>query len=186
LWNEALPEGRAVLERAAERLGRAGARIVEAELPAACGDLRTIWRTQIHFEGRRNLAPELQRHAALLSPGLREQSVEPGRTLPIEAFHEARRAAQAARQRAQEWASGFDAILTLPAPGQAPRGLAETGPASLNYLWTLLWMPCVTLPAGTGPDGLPVGIQLVAARHRDAALLDVAAWAERALAEVAP
>ena len=40
-------------------------------------------------------------------------------------------------------------------------------------------MPCLTLPAGEGPDGLPVGIQLVGRRHDDAKLLDVALWVER-------
>jgi Asp-tRNA(Asn)/Glu-tRNA(Gln) amidotransferase A subunit family amidase len=42
-------------------------------------------------------------------------------------------------------------------------------------------MPCLTLPAGTGPDGLPVGIQLVGKRHADASLLTTALWVERRL-----
>jgi Asp-tRNA(Asn)/Glu-tRNA(Gln) amidotransferase A subunit family amidase len=69
----------------------------------------------------------------------------------------------------------------LPAPGQAPRGLASTGSAVFNALWTQLYMPCLTLPAGEGPDGLPVGIQLVARRHADERLLAVALWAEARL-----
>jgi Asp-tRNA(Asn)/Glu-tRNA(Gln) amidotransferase A subunit family amidase len=32
------------------------------------------------------------------------------------------------------------------------------------------------LPAGTGPKGLPLGIQLVGPRMRDEALFDAAAW----------
>ena len=50
-----------------------------------------------------------------------------------------------------------------------------------NALWTVLYVPCLTMPAGAGPDGLPVGIQLVGRRHEDAKLLDVALWVERAL-----
>jgi len=50
-----------------------------------------------------------------------------------------------------------------------------------NALWTVLYMPCLTMPAGEGPDGLPIGIQLVGRRHDDAKLLDVALWVERAL-----
>jgi Asp-tRNA(Asn)/Glu-tRNA(Gln) amidotransferase A subunit family amidase len=41
----------------------------------------------------------------------------------------------------------------------------------------------VTLPFGTGPAGLPTGVQVVARRHEDARLLDLAAWAERVLGE---
>jgi Asp-tRNA(Asn)/Glu-tRNA(Gln) amidotransferase A subunit family amidase len=71
----------------------------------------------------------------------------------------------------------------LPAPGQAPRGLADTGSAVFNALWTQLCMPCLTLPAGHGPDGLPVGIQLVARRHADERLLEVGLWAEDRLGQ---
>ena len=63
----------------------------------------------------------------------------------------------------------IDAILTAPAPGEAPLGLERTGNATFNLLWTYLWMPCVTLPFGRGPNGLPVGIQLVGRQHEDAA-----------------
>jgi Asp-tRNA(Asn)/Glu-tRNA(Gln) amidotransferase A subunit family amidase len=39
----------------------------------------------------------------------------------------------------------------------------------------------VTLPAGTGRKGLPLGIQLIGQRFRDEALLDAAAWVEARL-----
>jgi Asp-tRNA(Asn)/Glu-tRNA(Gln) amidotransferase A subunit family amidase len=125
--------------------------------------------------------PELYRHEALLSAALREEKIALGRELTLDAFREACRGAERARQAAREWASGFDAILTLPAPGQAPRGLASTGSAVFNALWTQLYMPCLTLPAGEGPDGLPVGIQLVARRHADERLLAVGHWVEARL-----
>lgn len=66
---------------------------------------------------------------------------------------------------------GCDLLITQPAPGEAPRGLGSTGPAAYNIRWTLLGCPCITVPAGLGPDGLPVGIQLVARPGQDALLL---------------
>ena len=78
--------------------------------------------------------------------------------------------------------SDIDAILTAPAPGEAPLGLERTGNATFNLIWTYLWMPCVTLPFDRGPKGLPVGIQFVGREHEDAHLLDVASWAQGALA----
>jgi len=39
------------------------------------------------------------------------------------------------------------------------------------------------VPAGEGPDGLPVGVQLVGKRHGDARLLDVGLWVESKLGE---
>jgi amidase len=47
-----------------------------------------------------------------------------------------------------------------------------------NRTWTLLGTPCVHLPTGAGPGGLPVGVQLVGRRGDDARVLAMAAWAE--------
>jgi len=50
-------------------------------------------------------------------------------------------------------------------------------------MWTLLGTPCVTIPAGKGENGLPVGVQLVGRIGGDARLMECARFAERALAE---
>jgi amidase len=86
------------------------------------------------------------------------------------------------RAWADEMFAGADAILTLAAPGEAPVGLGETGAATFNSLWTLLYTPCVTLPFAKGDGRLPLGVQLVGRRHEDERLFAVAAWAERRLA----
>jgi Asp-tRNA(Asn)/Glu-tRNA(Gln) amidotransferase A subunit family amidase len=180
-WDDAQPEGRAVLEAAADRLAAAGAVIRETELPRECAEGDENQNVLGAFEGLRNHMPELYRHEALLSARLRDGKIARGRELTLEAFRNACRRAERARVAAQKWAGGFDAILTLPAPGQAPNGLASTGSAVFNALWTQLYMPCLTLPAGHGPDGLPVGVQLVGRRHDDARLLEVGLWVEHRL-----
>jgi Asp-tRNA(Asn)/Glu-tRNA(Gln) amidotransferase A subunit family amidase len=182
-WDDAQPEGRAVLEAAADRLAQAGAKIADTALPRECADADEIQQVLGAFEGLRNHMPELYRHETLLSPRLREEKLALGRKLSLDQFRNACRAAEKARIAAREWAAGFDAILTLPAPGQAPRGLGDTGSAVFNSLWTQLAMPCLTLPAGEGPDGLPVGIQLVGRRHDDARLLETGLWVERRLGD---
>jgi Asp-tRNA(Asn)/Glu-tRNA(Gln) amidotransferase A subunit family amidase len=181
-WREAQPEGQARLDEAAAQLAKAGAEVVEAELPPSCAGASEVQRRHSAFEAPRNHAPELYRHAALLSDDLyRNGRIAAGRRLSLDEFRAAWRDAERMRVAAQEWAAGFDAILTLPAPGEAPKGLASTGSAVFNGLWTLLHMPCLTIPAGRGPAGLPLGVQLVARRYADAPLLDIGLWVEREL-----
>ncbi len=180
-WDKAQPEGQAALEDAARRLAAAGAEIVEAELPDSCATVSDVQNRHSYFEAPRNHAPERYRHEALLSPALRQGRIAGGRKLTLDEFRAAWRAADRMRAAAQDWAGGFDAVLCLPAPGQAPKTLASTGDAIFNGLWTLLHMPCLTLPAGEGPDGLPVGVQLVGRRHTDARLLDTGLWVESRL-----
>ena len=163
-------------------LAGAGAKLTDTAFPPECAAADEIQRVLGAFEGLRNHMPELWRHEALLSPRLREEKIALGRKLALDEFRAACRAADKARAAAREWAGGFDAILTLPAPGQAPRGLADTGSAVFNAPWTQFAMPCLTLPAGKGPDELPVGIQLVGRRHDDMRVLEVGLWVERKLA----
>jgi amidase len=82
------------------------------------------------------------------------------------------------RSRLSTDLDGFDAVVTLPAFGEAPKGLGYTGDAEYCAPWTLLGAPAVTLPAGFGKNGLPLGVQIVGAYRQDHHLLRVAKWAE--------
>lgn len=75
-------------------------------------------------------------------------------------------------------------LLMPPAAGEAPVGLASTGNAAFNRLWTMLGVPAITLPAGRGVRGLPLGVQLIAGHNAgsEAQLLGRARWVQDALA----
>jgi Asp-tRNA(Asn)/Glu-tRNA(Gln) amidotransferase A subunit family amidase len=77
--------------------------------------------------------------------------------------------------------SDFDAVLTLPAFGEAPEGLSYTGDAEYCAPWTLLGAPAVSLPAGFGKNGLALGLQIVGAYRQDYRMLRVAKWIEGVL-----
>src|SRR5690606_41706848 len=79
----------------------------------------------------------------------------------------------------------IDALITPAAPGEAPRDLSVTGSPVSNRIWTMLGVPCGTVPGLTGPNDLPVGIQIVGPAGRAAATLACADWAHRALGGVA-
>ncbi len=75
----------------------------------------------------------------------------------------------------------YDAVLTLPATGEAPEGLDFTGDAAFCAPWTLMGVPAIALPAGFGRNGLPLGLQVVGPYRQDFQTLRVAKWIETTL-----
>lgn len=67
----------------------------------------------------------------------------------------------------------IDAVVTLSAPGQAPLYRDGTGASTFNRTWTTIGAPCLTLPAGKGSKGLPLGVQFVGKMGQDHALLSL-------------
>jgi len=181
-WERAEPATQALIEKSAARLAAAGARISEVNFAAPFANIIDHHRRIFNFEAARNYAYEYERHNELVSPVLRDTVLTPGRELPLAAYVEALETAEAFRAHLDDIFADVDVLLTPSAAGDASRGLGSTGDPSFNSIWTLAWTPCLTLPAGTGPSGLPLGIQLVAPRFRDEALFDAAAWVEARLA----
>jgi amidase len=72
-------------------------------------------------------------------------------------------------------------LLAPSAPGEAPAGLASTGDPIFSRMWTLLGNPCVNVPVGTGPAGLPIGVTVIGPRWHDEVALSAAAQLEQAV-----
>jgi Asp-tRNA(Asn)/Glu-tRNA(Gln) amidotransferase A subunit family amidase len=181
-WDQAEPATQALLEQSAARLAAAGAPVSEVAFAAPFADILDHHRRIFAFEAARNYAYEYEEHHEQVSRELRDTLLTPGRELPLAAYVEAIETAEAFRRHLDDVFAGVDILLTPSAPGEAPEGLTSTGSPNFNSIWTLAWTPCVTLPAGTGPHGLPLGIQLVGPRFHDEALLDMAAWVAAQLA----
>ncbi len=129
----------------------------------------------MNYEAARALAWEHAQHGAQLSDALRRR-LEEGWALTRESYDAARQAAHLGRQEMAECMRGLDFLVTPAATGEAPATLLSTGTSVFNRIWTLLGLPCITLPYGAGPSGLPLGVQLVGARDADARLLRTARW----------
>ncbi len=72
----------------------------------------------------------------------------------------------------------YDAILTVPATGEAPEGLSSTGDPIFCALWSFLGAPALTLPVARTDKGLSLGVQLVAPYLQDAHLLRTGKWVQ--------
>lgn len=75
----------------------------------------------------------------------------------------------------EEIFTDYDAILTPSAPAEAP-DFATTGDPSFCTIWTLCGTPALNLPIFQGPNGLPLGAQLIGPRDDDARLFRTARW----------
>ncbi len=172
----------AVIEHTAALLSKQGAHVCELELPADFDRLYDQQPLISGVEAAQGLAPEFAAHPELLSEHMRKQ-IPLYAALPRSQYSDAMRHARACRLRFTQHLrdAGCDVLLTPSAPDEAPRGQQSTGDAIFNRNWTLLGVPCITLPAGRGPQNLPIGVQLVADYDEDERLLLVAEWVQRAL-----
>lgn len=181
-WGLATPEAHAALESAAARFARAGASVRDVDLPEPCRGLLPVQQAVMAHEGARALAWEAAAAWDSLSAPL-QALIEEGRGVDARDHAAHMRRTVRARAAMAGFFEDVDVALTLSAPGEAPEGLASTGDSSFNRVWTLLGGPALNLPAGTGPSGLPLGVQLVGPVWRDAETAAFALWAEAVLAE---
>ena len=180
-WNQASPETQALLARVAKALVRAGARVEDRELPNSFAALERAHNVVANSESAAALAWEYATAPEKLSDSLRER-VEFGLSCDEATRRDAYQVFRDCQDRFSGHTEGLDFLLTPAAPGEAPAGLGWTGDPVFNYLWTDLHVPCVTVPAGTGPAGLPLGIQIVGRRGEDRQTLAWAQWVAAAIA----
>ena len=179
-YGRAEPEQKQVFETAIATLRSAGADVEELELDALDAINWSAINTIMLSEATVIFSDVIARFPDRVSDVMKEH-VETGKTksamdyLAAKAAQETRRAAFTAEL------DGFDAVLTLPAFGEAPRGLASTGDAEYCAPWTFLGAPAVTVPASFGRSGLPLGVQIAGRYRDDVRVLRVAKWVETTL-----
>jgi Asp-tRNA(Asn)/Glu-tRNA(Gln) amidotransferase A subunit family amidase len=180
-WERAEPSVAAALERTVAALGRRGMEVSEAPSPPGYDDLLPTHDAIMAWDMVHALAFEHRCRADRLAAKTLE-FLNARSLVTVEAYDQAQAKALALRAGLDRLFGDCDVLLTPAAPGEAPEGLSSTGDASFNRGWTLLHVPCITVPAGTGPKGLPIGVQLVGRIGDDARALAAAAAVEAALA----
>lgn len=179
-WHLAASETQDLLVRMATVLSQAGAAVQDRELPMAFDDLIEAHPLIMNGESAHSIGWEVNTAHDQLSSALRESmdwALEQDMAR-LDWAAEVFRTTRAGFPAAME---GLDVLITPSAPGEAPEGLGWTGNPGFNFIWTALGVPCVTVPAGTGPNGMPLGIQIVARRGEDRAALAWAEWVARAI-----
>lgn len=173
-WGKVEASARDAMDKAAKRLGAAGAEVRELELGSEFAAMNEHQSVVMEGEGMVHfLADYLESRPRLHADFVRK--VENARGITPEQLVAALDGAALCRIAFDRlFDHAVDVVLTPAATGEAPKGLASTGDWVMNSMWTLLHVPCIAIPVHVGPAGCPVGIQIVGRRFGDARLLAIA------------
>jgi amidase len=179
-WDQATAATCDALDHAAACLRQEGVIVEDVTLPAAFDDFNTLQSLVLRFEAYRTFAYERKKPGAQFGPtSLAEFEAGSRITRPV--YLDAKEKIRACRGMIADVFQKVDLLLAPSAHGEAPAGLASTGDATFNQIWTGLLTPCLNLPGSVGPNGLPVGVQTIGARNDDFRLLGWSAWLEQRL-----
>jgi Asp-tRNA(Asn)/Glu-tRNA(Gln) amidotransferase A subunit family amidase len=179
-WDSAENATRHAVEDAAKRLASAGFIVTDLDLPVQYSDLVDTREVINDFERARGMAYEWQCHREQISEGL-ANSIRNGIAMRRERYIDALKRVDGCRRALGDVFAEVDLLLTPTAQGEAPLDLRYTGDHRFQSIWTQLRTPTVTLPTHAGPQGMPVGVQLVAPCYADDRLLAMAQLIFRAL-----
>ncbi|MGW3951449.1 amidase [Streptomyces sp. NPDC004752] len=175
------PAVAAAVRRAVTGLAELGAYVEETDpdLTDPVDAFHTLW-----FSGAARVVQGLAPHRReLLDPGLRE-ICEAGARFGALDYLAAVDVRMDLGRRMGRFHERYDLLVTPTLPITAfeagvevPKGSRHrrwTGWTPFTYPFNLTQQPAATVPVGTDEAGLPIGLQLVAARHRDALVLRAA------------
>jgi Asp-tRNA(Asn)/Glu-tRNA(Gln) amidotransferase A subunit family amidase len=172
-WHLAKPETRAAVMGAAEKLGAR-----EIALPALFENALDSFRAIVLRESAVAYEGEFRDHLDSMNDWLKEVA---SKRVSDREYSEALAHAAACRAYLADVFRDVDALITPATAGEASQKLTGLEDQTFCPLWTLMHGPCVTIPAFKGPNGMPMGLQVIGAIACDAKLLGVTHWIDSAL-----
>ena len=173
VWEEASNEMQSAWMNTADKLSASGFNITEVYLGP---DFATLHQAQAAIHARE--AWELLGHNWRDNPDQVSEAFAAfcrrGKAVNDVEYQAARDTVRSCQQHIQDIFRETPFLLTPGATGTAPEGLQATGDPSFNRIWTALGTPCLGFRAASGSDGLPIGLQLIAAAEHDTELLNPA------------
>jgi amidase len=172
-WGNAEKSTQTLIEGVASRLASNGVRIDELVLPSEFDEIYDLTPKLFAVEYARAVTPELLQSPDNMSNAIMSMIGDAAR-VTSEAYVASLARVDELRLAVNTVLAGYDVVLTPSADGEAPMTHDSTGPTTFTIIWQILGLPSITLPACRGPNGMPVGVQLVGKRHRDVELLAAA------------
>jgi len=158
-----------------ELIDHVGERIDIVDLPPLFEGAHEDHRQIMEADLALSFAKEYSDGKDQLSAVLREM-IERGQAVLATDYNEAMGRIADYNAELNEIFDAYDAILTPSAAGEAPVGLESTGSPAFCTIWTLCGVPALNLPMLQGPNGMPLGVQLISYKGDDARLFRTARW----------
>lgn len=141
----------------------------EAQLPEIMSSAHNVHAT-IYNKSLSHYFREEYKNSQLVSPIMNE-IIEQGQKITVEQYLAALQQQAEIQRLIDDFFEDYDILISLSAAGEAPlRDEPEKPDPAL--MWTLAHLPVVSVPAFTGPNGLPFGMQIVARKYNDYLLFD--------------
>jgi Asp-tRNA(Asn)/Glu-tRNA(Gln) amidotransferase A subunit family amidase len=156
---------REALNRAQTLLEGNGIQVERGSLPSTFANVVSCYETILFRDIALNHGQDRDAFGNAMSDRLRK-IIDDGRAVSDREYNESIAEAEVYRQKLRKLLAGDTIILAPATDGAAPIFSEETGPSRLQGLWTLAGLPALAVPCGK-VEGLPVGVQLIAAPERD-------------------
>lgn len=185
-----VPEVADSVEAAITSLGRAGARVLEFEIPDFAYGLGAIFAIELASSTNYHDRRLREGSTAGFADDVR-LLVEMGRLVSAPDYLQAERFRRRLGEQVAEIFNTVDVIagptmpLTAWREGERSVSIGDRTESvlavswRLTYPWNLLGLPAITLPCGLDREGLPIGLQIAGPPLGEAAVLRCAAAAER-------
>jgi amidase len=186
----------AAADRVASALDRLGHRVTTAQVPAFAD---AAYEQHLHTLIAVGMLRDLDRWSERLGRPIGQADVEPwtwefaskARSVSAARYVSSMESLQAACWDINTWWRAHVDILVTPAvPVPAPAlGFVDRAECDVGVFarpFNVSGQPAVSIPAGYSDEGLPVGVQLVAAMGKDGLLLQVAEQAEAVIGRAEP
>jgi len=173
-WDQADETTKNCIAEAASQLSKAGANVSDYDMSEAVTLCSKSAKRTRSYELRRSLAYEFANHYEKISKVCREGRPKDGESISHEQYREDLAQMAKSRLAFADETAGYDFLITPSATGEAPKGLETTGNSAFNDIWTALHVPTATIPAFSGPNNLPIGLQVVGHYTQDQRMLEAA------------
>ena len=180
-WEQADSAAKSAFAKQVDRLQSEGIKVIDADKDPGIAAMEECLEPALPsslrintWEMRWPLNTYRTRDAAKISPLLLDR-LRDAESMTVGDY----RLLLAERDRAgEQWeklASNIDGAIALAAPGVAPIGLNSTGNAAFAVVSSYLRSPAASLPL-LAVDALPISLQVIGFRDRDADLFAIALW----------